>query len=229
MPRSFGTVQGNFHEDGPSGDRLSRPVHSPPKPERGSAPKGAGRPFPDYGTGRLNDRSAWNITRSERREMDAIPTARPSLGRQSWNFARHFLEMCIAMCAGGAILSLIVFGMPALIGAPNLREQFPELGLIVIAILLIVPMAAWMLFRGMEWRPIVEMSAIPVGLAILMISAVWAGFAPGSTMQIGFGSFCGMSCVGMFVVMFFRLDLYTGRTGHHMSRGAHAAHAAHAG
>ena len=97
--------------------------------------------------------------------MDAVATARLSLGRQSWNFARHFLEMCISMCAGGAILSLIVFGISALIGAPNLREQFPELGLILIAILLTVPMAAWMRFRGMEWRPIVEMSAFWITFA----------------------------------------------------------------
>jgi hypothetical protein len=158
--------------------------------------------------------------------MDAVARARLSPGRQSWNFARHFLEMCVSMCAGGAILSLIVFGIPALVGAPNLREQFPELGLTLIAILLTLPMAAWMRFRGMEWRPIVEMSAVPIGLAILLIGGVWAGFAPDSTLQATFGSFCGVSCVGMFVVMLFRLDLYTGRTGHHMAHGANAAHAA---
>jgi hypothetical protein len=87
-------------------------------------------------------------------------------------------------------------------------------------------MAAWMRFRGMEWRPIVEMSAVPIGLAILLIGGVWAGFAPESTLQTTFGTFCGISCVGMFVVMLFRLDLYTGRTGHHMAYGAHPGHAA---
>lgn len=157
--------------------------------------------------------------------MDAVATARLSLGRQSWNFARHFFEMCISMCAGGAILSLIVFGVPALIWASNLREQFPALGLILIAILLTLPMAAWMRFRGMEWRPIVEMSAVPIGLAILLVGLAWFGVASESTLQITFGSFCGISCVGMFVVMLFRLDLYTGRTGHHMAHGASAGHA----
>jgi hypothetical protein len=158
--------------------------------------------------------------------MDAVATARLSLGRQSWNFARHFLEMCISMCAGGAILSLFVFGIPALIGAPNLRVQFPELGLILTAILLTLPMAAWMRFRGMEWRPILEMSAVPIGLSIVLIGLPWLGVASESTLQITFGSFCGISCLGMFVVMLFRLDLYTGRTGHHMAHGAHPAHAA---
>ena len=109
--------------------------------------------------------------------MNAVATARLSLGRQSWNFTRHFLEMCITMCAGGAILGLIVFGIPASIGAPDVREQFPEIGLILIAILLTLPMAAWMRFRGMEWRPIVEMSAIPIGLAVVLIGAASSGLA----------------------------------------------------
>jgi hypothetical protein len=32
--------------------------------------------------------------------MDRIAT-RPGLGSQVWHFARHFLEMCAAMCIGG--------------------------------------------------------------------------------------------------------------------------------
>jgi len=85
-----------------------------------------------------------------------------------------------------------------------------------------------MRLRGMAWRPIVEMSAVPLGLAILLIGGVWAGFAPDSTLQITFGQFCSFSCVGMFGVMLFRLDLYTGRSGHLMAHGAqaHTAHAA---
>jgi AcrR family transcriptional regulator len=191
-----------------------------------SAPEGARRPFTKYDTGRFIVGSTRSTARRRRREMDAVATARLSLGRQSWNFARHFLEMCVSMCAGGAILSLIVSGIPALLGAPDLRERFPELGLILIAILLTLPMAAWMRFRGMEWRPIVEMSAVPIGLAFLLIGAVWAGLTPDSTLQVTFGSFCGIACVGMFVVMLPRLDLYTGRSGHHMAHGEHAAHAA---
>ena len=53
-----------------------------------------------------------------------------------------------------------------------------------------LPMAAWMRFRDMKWRPILEMS----GAAI--------------------GRFCGFACVAMVVPMLFRLDLYTGRTSH---------------
>ena len=158
--------------------------------------------------------------------MDTTVAARPSLGRQGWNFARHFLEMCIAMCVGGTVLAVLVFAVvPALIGDPNLRELYPELSLLLIAVILTLPMAAWMRFRGMAWRPILEMSAVPFGLAILLIGLVRTGLAPVTALQLEFGSFCGVACAGMFVVMLFRLDLYTGRTGHVMGHAVHAVHA----
>jgi hypothetical protein len=159
--------------------------------------------------------------------MDTATTTRPSLGRQAWNFARHFLEMCVAMCMGGAVLAVVAFAaIPALFGSPDLRELFPALSLVVIATILTLPMAGWMRFRGMPRRPIAEMSVVPIALAMLLIGLVWAGVAPDSTLQIDFGLFCGISCIGMFIVMLFRLDLYTGRTGHHTGHVAQAAHAA---
>jgi hypothetical protein len=135
--------------------------------------------------------------------------------------------MCVAMCMGGAVLAVLIFAaIPALFGNPNLRELYPELSLLVIGVILAVPMAGWMRFRGMTWRPILEMAAVPIALAIVLIGVVWGGAATASRLQIEFGLFCGISCVGMFVVMLFRLDLYTGRTGHHMTHATHAAHAA---
>lgn len=105
------------------------------------------------------------------------------MAAQAGHFLRHFLEMCIAMCVGGAILNLMVFAAaPALIGDPNLREQFPELSLLAIAFNFTLPMAAWMRFRGMEWRPILEMSGAAIGLGILLIGLVWLGISPSSTL-----------------------------------------------
>jgi hypothetical protein len=51
----------------------------------------------------------------------------------------------------------------------------------------------------------------------------WLGVSSESTLQISFGSFCGISCVGMFGVMLTRLGFYTGRTGHHIAQ-RHAAY-----
>jgi len=155
-------------------------------------------------------------------ETTSLPAI--GIGKQIWNFVRHFLEMCISMCMGGAILSVVVFaGIPALTGGGNLRELYPQWSLFTIAVLLTLPMAAWMTFRGMAWRPTLEMSVVPVGLAVLLIGLAWAGWIPSSTLQIEFSTFCGIACVGMFAVMLFRLDLYTGRTGHHMSHAPHPA------
>jgi hypothetical protein len=162
--------------------------------------------------------------------MDTTDMARPSLGKQGWNFARHFLEMCIAMCLGGIVLIVLAFAVvPALIGGPNLRESYPELSLLAIAVMLTLPMVGWMRFRGMAWRPILEMSAVPFGLAIAMIGLVWTGVVPATALQVEFGSFCGITCMGMFIVMLFRLDLYTGRTGHDMGHALPSAQASREG
>jgi hypothetical protein len=66
----------------------------------------------------------------------------PSTGRQVWNFTRHFLEMCVAMCVGGTALTALVFvAGPALLGYPDLRETAPAAALLIIAVLVTAPMA----------------------------------------------------------------------------------------
>lgn len=146
---------------------------------------------------------------------------RPGLGSRIWHFARHFLEMCAAMCIGGFILNGLVFvAGPALLGYPDLRQEAPELALLVLGVNYALPMAAWMRFRGMAWRPTVEMSGAMIGLAIVMIGLDWLDVAQQSSVRGWVVGFCGPACVVMVIVMLFRLGLYTGRTGHQM--GAHA-------
>ena len=136
--------------------------------------------------------------------------------RHVGHFVLHFLEMCVAMCIGGVILNLLVFRAAALIGYPDLRQQFPALALLVIAFNYSLPMAAWMRFRGMAWRPTLEMSGTTIGLGVLLIGLAWLGIIPRSSLRGWELGFCGPACVLMVVVMLFRLDLYTGRTGHHV-------------
>ncbi len=144
----------------------------------------------------------------------------PSLLTQTGHFLWHFVQMCLAMCVGGGILNVLVFLVaPALIGYPDPRQQLPELSLLVIAFIYSLPMALWMRFRGMEWRPILEMSGAAIGLAILLIGLAWLGIVPQSSLRGWLLGFCGPACLVMLIPMLFRLDLYTGRTGHH----AHAA------
>jgi hypothetical protein len=164
--------------------------------------------------------------------MDQVTTPRPGLRSQVWQFARHYLEMCVAMCVGGGILTALLFlAGPTLLGYPDLREQAPELALVVIAFILALPMAVWMRFRGMAWRPTLEMSGATIGLAIVLVGLAGLGVVPDSSIREWVTgspapSFCGPACAVMFVVMLFRLGLYTGRTGHHVGHGTYPARAA---
>jgi hypothetical protein len=132
-----------------------------------------------------------------------------SVRNQIWNFGRHYVEMCIAMCIGVALTNFLLRGAAEVWGA-DLRQQWPGLSLLVISIGITLPMAAWMRFRGMESRPILEMSA--AGIVAVMVVA-WFGLISASAVAVG--TLCGVACVAMFVAMLFRLDMYTGRSGHH--------------
>ena len=136
-----------------------------------------------------------------------------SPARQVWNFARHYLEMCIVMCVAGVPLTLVTLsGLSSLTGV-DMRDQYPQLSLLVTAFTITLPMTAWMLFRGMPRRPTFEMAGASFGVAIVLIIAGWLGIE--EAVQLKLGEFCGLTCAAMFAVMLLRLDLYTGRTGHH--------------
>jgi hypothetical protein len=123
--------------------------------------------------------------------------------------------MCVVMCVGGGILNgLLLVAGPALLGYPDLRQRSPVLAVLVSGLIYALPMAVWMRLRGMAWRPTVEMSGAVIALAIVMIGVAWAGVVSASSLRGWAMGFCGPACGVMFVVMLFRLDLYTGRTGH---------------
>jgi hypothetical protein len=132
-----------------------------------------------------------------------------SVGRQVWTFGRHYLEMCIAMCIGVAVTSFLLRSVADASGV-DLRQEWPGLSLLAISVGITLPMAAWMRFRGMEWRPILEMSV--AGIVAVMVVA-WFGLISASGVKVG--TVCGVACVAMFGAMLFRLDMYTGRSGHH--------------
>ena len=136
----------------------------------------------------------------------------PSGLAQVGHFVWHFVQMCLACCIGGVTLSVLFFGGAALIGYPELIQRLPELSTLVIAFFVALPMAAWMRFRGMEWRPTWEMAATPIALAILLIGLAWLGIVPRSSL---IQWLTGLACPVMLIPMLLRLDLYTGRKGHH--------------
>lgn len=127
-------------------------------------------------------------------------------------FMVHFGEMCVAMCLGGVLLSLAVFELAALMGQPDLDQRAPGLSTLVIAVNLAVAMVVWMRFRGMEWRPTLEMAGSSVAVGIVMTSGYWAGIVPESAIL---GAICLPVCVAMLPVMLFRFPLYA---NHHSPR-----------
>jgi hypothetical protein len=78
-------------------------------------------------------------------------TRQLGIGRQVWNFTRHYLEMCVAMCVGGTLLVTKAFRVgTTLIGYPDLRQQYSGVALLLGALLYTVPIwlsgcafAAW--------------------------------------------------------------------------------------
>ena len=73
-------------------------------------------------------------------------------------FARHYIEMVIAMFVGMAVLAL-----PARMALGAADTSWSELGtaamLLAMAVEMTLPMVAWMRFRGHGWRANLEMSA----------------------------------------------------------------------
>jgi hypothetical protein len=139
----------------------------------------------------------------------AMQTPSVSARRQIWTFGRHYVEMCIAMCIGVAVTGFVLRAAADARGS-DLREEWPLLSLLVVSIGITLPMAAWMRFRGMAGRPILEMAA--AGIIAVMVVA-WFGIISASGVKVG--TICGVACVAMFAAMLFRLDIYTGRSGHH--------------
>jgi deazaflavin-dependent oxidoreductase (nitroreductase family) len=121
-------------------------------------------------------------------------------------FLLHLVEMCMVMCAGAIALSVLFFGTASLMGFTNLPQQAPELSVLVIALNLSLPMAAWMRFRGMAWRPTLEMSGTTMVFGLLLIVAYGADLvAKDGLVDLQTSAACPL----MLVVMLFRPRLYS--------------------
>jgi hypothetical protein len=127
-------------------------------------------------------------------------------------FTRHLLEMCMAMCLRWAVLGVMFSWSVGLIGISNPNIQIPELSTLVATFSMTLPMAAWMRFHKMEWRPIGEMSAAMFVEAILLIGVVQFGILQRSSLVAWEHN---LMMPAMLVPMFLRFDLYTGHHGSH--------------
>lgn len=134
-----------------------------------------------------------------------------SVPRATWNFTRHFLEMCAAMCVGVAVLDVPFVLVAKAAGVDDPIRDLPEVAALVVAFNMSLPMVLWMWHRGHAWDCIRDMTAAMFLEAVVLIVAYWAGVISGSTVVAWQHS---LMMPVMIAVMMLRLDLYTGRTDH---------------
>ncbi|MGH3347781.1 MAG: hypothetical protein ACRDO4_12440 [Nocardioides sp.] len=123
----------------------------------------------------------------------------------SWGrFARHFVEMIVAMLVGMAVLypvwSLVTGGLAE--GHP-LRGVVAET--LAMAATMSIGMAAWMRFHRHPWAPVLEMSAAMFAGFVVLYPAYWMGALSASdVMMVGHVLMIGF----MLVAMLLRRDEY---------------------
>lgn len=122
--------------------------------------------------------------------------------RRRWlRFARHYVEMIIAMFAGMIVLGLLENAA----GLDLPHERYPEPAYLVMAVNMSAGMAAWMRLRGHGRRGTLEMCGAMFAPALPLFPLIWLGVIDGMVMMT-------IAHVIMFplmlAVMFWRRDEY---------------------
>jgi hypothetical protein len=125
--------------------------------------------------------------------------------RPAAHFARHYVEMVLAMFAG-----MIALGIPAGVALGgfgiDLTEDAPAAILLGMGITMTVPMVAWMRYRGHAWAASNEMAASMM-VPTLGVVALLAGGLVDDTHALLVIQHVVMF-PAMLAVMFLRLDEY---------------------
>ncbi len=125
-------------------------------------------------------------------------------------FWRHYLQMAAVMGVGMIASGAILMFASGLKTWDEVTIQYPTQALMVMAVGMSIPMAAWMLFRGMGRRNSVEMAAAMVLLVIPFLCLVWFGV----TKSAWCGPYCVSTFVAMYALMRYRRDEYSMRAAH---------------
>jgi hypothetical protein len=118
--------------------------------------------------------------------------------------------MCAAMCIGFAAGDALYFWLGSLAGYSKPFSELPVLSVLLVTVFMTAPMAAWMLYRDMPRRAIIEMSAAMPLLAIALLALGWIGALPMSSLALAEHA---LMMPAMLLPMLLDLDLYTG-SGH---------------
>jgi hypothetical protein len=118
-------------------------------------------------------------------------------------FRRHVLEM-FGVMAAGMMLAAAVFLTAVGMSWDEATVEHPLASLLVIAAGMTMPMAAWMLRRGMGVRNTAEMAAAMVVPVVPFVGLVWLGV----TESAQCGLYCLIALGAMVGLMLARRDQY---------------------
>lgn len=122
-------------------------------------------------------------------------------------FRRHFFQMLAAMALGMIVTGAIFIIVTGATTWEQVTVNYPTQVLFAMAAGMTVPMAAWMLYRGMGWRNTGEMAAVMVLPVIPFLGLVWFDV----TKSAQCGAYCIVTVAAMLGLMRFRRSIYTRR------------------
>ncbi|MFE7631119.1 hypothetical protein [Kocuria sp. NPDC057446] len=135
--------------------------------------------------------------------------------RRARAFARHYLEMVVAMVVGMIALAPVWSWVLERIGVTELFSR-PDLAALVMATDMTIAMSVWMRFRGHGWAPIAEMAAAMYLPFIILFVPLWAGLISATTLMVA-GHL--LMLVAMAGAMLLRVHEYT-HAHHHTHHAA---------
>jgi hypothetical protein len=143
-----------------------------------------------------------------------------TVAKRIGHFVLHFVEMCAPMCIGFAVGDVVYFWLAGLGGYSEPFRELPYLSVVVITFSMTAPMTAWMLYRGMPHRAVVEMSAAMPAVAIILLGLGWVGALAAADLAV---LEHGLMMPAMVIPMLMRPELYAGRAGHAIDSGTRLA------
>jgi hypothetical protein len=93
-------------------------------------------------------------------------------------FARHFLEMVVAMVVGMVLLGPVVSGLLWLVAGLRLSDH-PVVAALVMATNMSIGMWVWMAYRRHDTVRILEMAAVMYASFVVLFFPYWAGTLSG--------------------------------------------------
>ena len=130
------------------------------------------------------------------------------------HFARHYLEMVVAMFLGMGVLTLPTAWALSAAGSSwdALGDDAPALHLLLMATIMTGPMVGWMMYRGHGFRANAEMSASMYLPTFAVIGLMGLGMLEGLGAAMVVEHVAMLGC--MLAAMLLRYDEYA-HHGHH--------------